>query len=156
YVLLGLFESAPALLQVVAILLIAGPQRYGEPQTKRALTNIELCVDISYSMTTPFGDGSRYDTAMKAVDEFCTYRKGDAFGLTFFGNSVMHWCPLTADVSAIRCATPFMRPENVPPWFNGTEIGRALRACKQVLAPRQEGDRMIILVTDGESDDLFG
>jgi Ca-activated chloride channel family protein len=49
-----------------------------------------------------------------------------------------------------------MRPENVPVWFNGTEIGKALRGCKQELVRRQQGDRMIVLVTDGESADLFG
>jgi Ca-activated chloride channel family protein len=149
-------ESAPALLLAVAVILLAGPQRFGEPEMKRKLTNIQLCLDISYSMTTEFGDGSRYDTAMKSVEEFLSYRTGDALGLTFFGNSVLHWCPLTSDVSAIRCSPPFMRPENVPEWFNGTEIGRALRACKSVLAERSEGDRMIVLLTDGESFDLFG
>jgi Ca-activated chloride channel family protein len=149
-------ESVPALVLAVAVVLLAGPQRFGEPQMKRKLTNIQLCLDISYSMVTEFGDGSRYDTAMKSVEEFLSYRTGDALGLTFFGNSVLHWCPLTSDVSAIRCSPPFMRPENVPEWFNGTEIGRALRACKQVLAERSEGDRMIVLLTDGESFDLFG
>jgi Ca-activated chloride channel family protein len=153
---LGLAESLPALLLAVVIVLLAGPQKLGEPKDKRRLTNIQVCLDISYSMTTEFGDGSRYDTAMKAIDDFLGYRKGDALGLTFFGNSVLHWCPLTSDVSAIRCAPPFMRPENVPGWFNGTEIGRALRACKALLAERQEGDRMILLVTDGESADLYG
>ena len=49
-----------------------------------------------------------------------------------------------------------MRPEKVPPWFNGTEIGKALRACKSILVERQEGDRMILLVTDGDSYDLSG
>jgi Ca-activated chloride channel family protein len=153
---ISLVESVPPLLLALAILLLAGPQRLGEPRAKRVLTNIELCLDISYSMTEPFGDGSRYDTAMKALDEFVTYRKGDAFGLTFFGNNNLHWVPLTSDVSAIRCSPPFMRPENVPPWFNGTEIGRALRSCALVLSERQEGDRMIVLVTDGDSQDLFG
>jgi Ca-activated chloride channel family protein len=106
-------------------------------------------------MTAPFGDGSRYDAAMKSVDEFLGYRKGDAVGLTFFGHSVLHWCPLTSDASAVRCSTPFMRPEKVPHWFNGTMIGKALRACKQVLVERQEGERMIVLVTDGDSIDLY-
>jgi Ca-activated chloride channel family protein len=149
-------ESSPTLLLAIAVFLLAGPQKYGEPESKRKLTNIEFCLDISGSMTTEFGDGSRYDTALKAVNDFLGYRKGDAFGLTFFGNSVLHWCPLTSDVSAIRCAPPFMRPENVPRWFNGTEIGKALRACKSVLIERQEGERMIVLITDGESFDLFG
>jgi Ca-activated chloride channel family protein len=156
YVVLGLAESAPPLLLAVAIVLLAGPQKVGTPREKRVLTNIELCVDVSGSMTTPWGDGSRYDSALKAVEEFCDYRKGDAFGLTFFGNNVLHWVPLTSDVSAIRCAPPFMRPENLPIWFNGTEIGKALRACKTQLVAREEGDRMIVLVTDGDSFDLWG
>ena len=152
---LNLVESIPALLLSVVICLLAGPQRYDEPESKRKLTNIELCLDISYSMTTPFGEASRYDAAMKAMEEFVNYRKGDALGLTFFGNSYLHWCPLTPDTSAVLCAPPFMRPENVPPWFNGTEIGKALRACKTALVQRQEGERMIVLLTDGLSADLF-
>src|SRR4051812_41725764 len=147
-------ESLPPLLLALAIVLLANPQRYGEPTEKRKLTNIEICLDISGSMTAEWGDGSRYDGAMRAVNEFVNYRKGDAVGLTFFGNSVLHWCPLTSDSSAVTCATPFMRPEKVPYWFGGTEIGRALRSCKQVLVDRQDGDRMILLVTDGDSFDL--
>jgi Ca-activated chloride channel family protein len=155
-VVLNIADSVPPLLLAIAIALLAGPYRYGEPMGKRKLTNIQLCLDISGSMTAEFGDGSRYDAAVKAMDEFLGYRKGDAVGLTFFGNNFLHWCPLTSDASAIRCAPPFMRPEHVPPWFNGTEIGRALRACKSVLVERQEGDRMIVLITDGDSFDLFG
>ncbi len=155
-VLLDAADSLPSLLLAVAILLLAGPQRYGQPEEKRKLTNIELCVDISGSMTAEWGDGSRYDGAMKAVNEFVDYRGGDAVGLTFFGNSTLHWCPLTSDKSAIKCSVPFMRPEKVPHWFGGTEIGRALRSCRQVLVERQEGERMIVLVTDGESADLWG
>src|SRR5207249_1183547 len=75
YALISVTESAPPLLLVLAVILLAGPQRLGEPKDKRVLTNIELCLDVSGSMTTPFGDGSRYDTAMKSLDEFVTYRK---------------------------------------------------------------------------------
>jgi Ca-activated chloride channel family protein len=153
---IDLAESLPALLLAVVLLILAGPQRLGAPQSKRVLTNIELCVDVSGSMMTPFGEGTRYDTSMKAIDEFLDYRKGDACGLTFFGDNVLHWVPLTADASAIRCAPPFMRPEVAPPWMGGTLIAKALRACKQVLAARQEGDRMIVMITDGDSFDLFG
>jgi Ca-activated chloride channel homolog len=124
------------------------------PRTKRVLTNIELCVDVSSSMITPFGDGTRYDASMNAIDHFLDVRKGDAFGLTFFGNNVLHWVPLTGDPSAVRCAPPFMKPEHVPHWFGGTEIGKALLACKEILTSREEGDRMIVLVTDGFSFDL--
>ncbi len=153
---LRVFESIPALVLAIAILILAGPESWGAPRSKRVLTNIEFCVDVSGSMMSEFGDGVRYDAAMKAINDFLDYRKGDAFGLTFFGNNVLHWVPLTTDVSAFRCAPPFMRPNLVPPWFNGTEIGKALLACRTVLLERQEGDRMIILITDGYSADLSG
>jgi Ca-activated chloride channel family protein len=153
-VVLKLAESLPAMILAVVIVLLAGPQRLSAPKTRRVLTNIEFCVDVSGSMTTPLGEGTRYDASMKAIDEFLKIRQGDAFGLTFFGNNVLHWVPLTGDPSAIRCAPPFMKPENVPPWMGGTMIGQALLACKEVLTSREEGDRMIILVSDGDSFDL--
>lgn len=149
-------ESLPGLLLALVILILAGPQSWGEPRSKRALTNIEFCLDVSGSMMAKFGDGTRYDAAMAAINEFLDFRKGDAFGLTFFGNSVLHWVPLTTDISAFRCAPPFMTPGQLPYWLNGTEIGKALRACRKVLVEREEGDRMILLVTDGYSADLSG
>lgn len=161
-------ESLPPLLLGAAIVLLAGPQRWSEPRTQRVLTNIQFCLDVSGSMTAQFGGGgevdfnappgeTRYDAAMQAINDFLGYReKGDAFGLTVFGNDVLHWVPLTSDVSAFRCAPPFLRPELLPSWFGGTEIGKALRACKKVLVEREEGDRMIVLVSDGYSADLWG
>ncbi len=128
----------------------------GKPMDKRSVTNIQFCVDISGSMTAKFGDGTRYDASMNAINEFLDFREGDAFGLSFFGNSVLHWCPLTTDSSAIRCSIPFMRPEVAPPWFGGTEIGKALLACRRRLMEQEDGDRMIILVSDGSSSDLSG
>lgn len=153
-VILNAAESLPALILGVVVVILAGPQQLSEPRTKRVMTNIEFCVDVSGSMTAPFGDGSRYDASLKAIDDFLEVRKGDAYGLTFFGNSVLHWVPLTSDTSAIRCSPPFMRPENIPYWFGGTEIAKALKACEELLVRRPEGDRMIVLVSDGFSFDL--
>jgi Ca-activated chloride channel family protein len=120
------------------------------------LTNIEFCVDVSGSMTARFGSGDRYEGAMEAINKFLDYREGDAFGLTFFGNNYLHWVPLTTDISAFRCAPPFMHPRSTPPGFGGTEIGKALLACRDVLLQREEGDRLIVLVSDGYSADLGG
>jgi len=153
---LRLAESLPALVLAAVVTILAGPQKWDAPRSKRVLTNIEFCVDVSGSMGARFGDGTRYDGAMEAINQFIDVREGDAYGLTFFGNSVLHWCPLTTDVSAFRCAPPFMRPGNLPSWFGGTEIGRALLACRKVLLEREEGDRMIVLVSDGQSADLWG
>lgn len=154
--LVNVAQSLPAILLGIVVLILAGPQQLSAPKSRRVLTNIELCVDVSGSMTSSFGDGNRYDASMAAIDKFLDYREGDAFGLTFFGNEVIHWVPLTTDVSAIRCSPPFMDPTSPshPHWLGGTAIGKALRACRQVLISREEGDRMIVLVSDGYSFDL--
>ena len=156
WTMLGIVESIPPLLLAVAIAILAGPLRNGPPQQKRSLTNIQFAVDISGSMTAPFGEGTRYDASMKAIDAFLDFRKGDAFGLTFFGDAFVHWVPLTTDPSAIRCSPPFMRPEIVPYAFGGTAIAKALNGCKSELKRRDEGDKMIVLISDGESYDLPG
>jgi len=151
-------ESLPPLILFVVIFILAGPQKTGEPKTRRAMTNIEFCIDVSGSMTASFGEGTRYDASMQAINEFLDFRKGDAFGLTFFGVGVLHWVPLTTDVSAFRCAPPFMNPKNPghPSWLGGTMIGKALLECRKVLNSREEGDRMIVLISDGSSFDLSG
>jgi len=151
---ISLAESIPPLLLAVGLCILAGPQRNGPPQQKRSLTNIQFCLDISGSMTSTYGEGTRYDGATKAIDAFLDYRKGDAFGLTFFGDVFVHWVPLTTDPSAIRCSFPFMRPDIAPPPFGGTAIPKALRGCKKELVQREEGDRMILLVTDGIDFDV--
>jgi Ca-activated chloride channel family protein len=147
-------QCLPAILLAIVIAILCGPLQVSEPKVKRRLTNIQFCVDISYSMNATFGEGTRYDASMQAIDEFLDYRAGDAFGLTFFGSNVMHWVPLTTDTSAVRCSPPFMRPHMVPRWYWGTSIGKALRASQKVLVEREDGDRMVVLVSDGSSSDL--
>lgn len=145
----------PALL-AVAIVILAGPTRLKPPEAERVVTNIQFAMDVSGSMMAQFGDGTRADAAIQAIVDFTTYRQGDAFGLTVFGTEVIHWVPLTKDLSAIRLAAPFLRPDKMPPYMGGTLIGKALRGVRDVLAGRPEGDRMIVLISDGQSFDLSG
>lgn len=152
--LLNSADTLPALLLAVAVLILAGPRRFEQPKSVREMTNIQFCLDVSGSMMAEYGGATRYDAAMESVNDFITHREGDAFGLTIFGNSVLNWVPLTNDVSAFRCAPPFLRPESLPPWFGGTMIGMALRSAEKVLVSREEGDRMIVLISDGMSFDL--
>ncbi len=154
WALITLAECLPPLILAVVIVILAGPQRNGPPKEKRSLTNIQFAVDVSGSMTSSFGDGTLYDQSMKAIEAFVDYRKGDAFGLTFFGVAYVHWVPLTSDPSAIKCAPPFMKPEIAPPAFGGTAIANALRGCKKMLQDRDDGDKMVIVISDGFSYDM--
>src|SRR3989475_10415312 len=146
----------PALLLAITVMLRAGPQRLAPPKEERVLSNIEFVLDVSGSMMSPFGEGTRADKAFEAIVEFTSYRKGDAFGLTIFGTEVVHWVPLTKDLTALRLAAPFLRPERMPPHMSGTRIGHALEAVRARLRAPEGGERMIVLVSDGESFDLGG
>lgn len=156
--LINCLESLPAVLLAIAIFLLAGPQTVGEPRNRRALSNIEFCVDVSGSMTANFGEITRYEASMQAIQEFVDYREGDAFGLTFFSDTALQWVPLTTDSSAIKYSLPFMDPRRPLPagLGGGTQIGKALEECRKTLTSREQGDRMIILVSDGASADLYG
>jgi len=147
--------TTPGLLAIVVILL-AGPQRLMESADARILTNVEVCLDVSSSMMSPFGSGTRSDKALEAIVEFTSFRKGDAFGLTIFGSDVLHWVPVTKDLRALQSSVPFLDPRKMPSYMGGTRIGHALRSVRKILAARPEGDRMIILISDGQSFDLSG
>lgn len=151
----GLQLTAPALL-ALALLLLAGPQRLRPAEDSRVLTNAVFCLDLSGSMMSPFGNGTRSDTAMQAIVDFTRRRKGDAFGLTAFGTEVLHWVPVTRDLSAIVAAAPFLRPDRMPSYMGGTRIGHAVSEVEKTLTGQTEGDRMIVLISDGESYDLGG
>jgi len=156
-------NSLPAVLLAVAILLAARPLTYAPPKTQRKLSNIQIVLDSSTSMLMAYGpqDGAepytRFNGAMDAIETFLTAREGDAFGLTIFSRNFIHWVPLTQDTSAIRLARTFIRPDLFPDEIWGwTFIAKALTGAITPLSKHAEGDRMIVLITDGEGVDIGG
>jgi len=150
-VLLTMFEIVPLTLLATVILILARPQVLRVPEQERVLTNIQICMDVSGSMAA---DG-RYEMAKEAIEAFTYAREGDAVGFTIFGTQQVRWTPLTKDLDTIRRALPFADPRNQPPHMGGTMIGAALRFCRDnMLAEADEGDKLIVLVSDGVSFDI--
>ena len=148
--------TMPGVLLAVAVLVLAGPRRPAPPADERVMNNILLCIDVSGSMSVPFGSsGTRFEGAVEAAREFCRFRKGDAFGLTVFGSEYIHWVPPTPELSALSGALDHVRPDNMPGWMGGTLIANALRGCRDQLVREEEGDRAIILISDGGSADFM-
>ena len=158
----------PAALLALTIIRLARPMINLPPVVERQLTNIQIVLDISPSISWPYGpqpaDGSRYtayDAEMAALDKFLKYRQGDAFGLTVYAAQFLHWIPLTTDTSAISASKKFVKPIDMYGWstppsyvgglpnFFGTATFKALDGAADVLIRRAEGDRMVILMTDG-------
>lgn len=147
---LGAFDLVPLMILAVILVMLAGPQTLKQPKRERVLTNIQICMDVSGSM-----QGRNYQIARQAIEDFTIAREGDAFGLTIFGVQQVRWLPLTKDLQAVRNAMPFADPSQQPMHMMGTHIGAALRFCMDnMIAEGAEGDRLIILVSDGYSFDL--
>ncbi len=162
----------PAALLALAILFLAHPMTHTPPEVERQLNNVQFVLDTSGSMAEAHGSQTRgrhrrFDSAMDAIEQFTSYRQGDAFGLTIFGREFIHWLPLTLDTQSIPLSKRFFEPRHSrldPPTtggrglpdelWGGTFIGKALHGAADLLAQRPEGDRMIILMTDGESRDI--
>ncbi len=162
----------PAALLALAILFLAHPISFLPPEVERKLNNVQIVLDTSGSMAENHGSQAegrhtRFDSAMEAILQFTNYRKGDAFGLTIFSRHFIHWLPLTLDTQSFALARPFIVPNNPkldPPSMGRhglpdelwgiTQIGKALVGASELLAERPTGDRMIILLTDGESSDI--
>ena len=160
----------PAALLAVALILLARPMQNAPPVVERQLTNIQIVLDISPSMAESYGpqpaDGTKYrrfDAEMDALASFLNRRRGDAFGLTVYGRHYIHWVPLTQETSAILNAKPFIQPwdygirgrwQPAFSWqvFGGTFTFSALDGAADVLLQRAEGDRMVVLLTDGGHD----
>ena len=122
-------ELLPAILLAVAVVLIARPQTLRVPEKNRIATHITICMDVSGSMGGKMGSGSRYDSAVTAIESFTYAREGDAIGLTLFGSWPLRWVPLTKDLQILRNALAFAAPGNQPSGMGGTMIGVALDYC---------------------------
>jgi Ca-activated chloride channel family protein len=162
----------PAALLAMAIVFLAHPMTFTPPAVERQLTNVQFVLDTSGSMAEDHGSQAngrnrRFDSAMAAIEQFINYRQGDAFGLTIFSRTYIHWLPLTLDTQSIALSKRFIEPNNPrrdPPsmgrhglpdeLWGYTFIGKAIYGAADLLAERPEGDRMIILMTDGESSDI--
>ncbi len=149
----------PAVLAwVVWILLIAAlarPVLVGEPAPLPAEgRDIMMAVDLSGSMgREDFLAGgrpaTRLDVVKAAAADFASRRVGDRIGLVLFSDRAYVQTPLTFDRSAV---TEFLGEAQVGLTGTETAIGDAIAVSLQRLRDRPEGDRVLVLLTDGASN----
>jgi len=130
----------------------ARPQQLGEavapPQSGRDLM---LAVDLSGSMSEPDmelgGDVVDRLTAAKAVlADFLDRRVGDRVGLLVFGQRAYALTPLTRDRDSVRDQ---LRDSVVGLAGQDTAIGDAIGLAVKRLREQPQGQRVLILLTDG-------
>ena len=130
----------------------ARPQQLGEavtpPQQGRQMM---LAVDVSGSMSEAdmmLGNQvvERLTAAKAVLADFLDRRVGDRVGLLIFGERAYTLTPLTADLTSVRDQ---LRDSVVGLAGRETAIGDAIALAVKRLREQPEGQRVLILLTDG-------
>ena len=133
----------------------ARPQQLGEavtpPQQGRQMM---LAVDVSGSMSEAdmmLGNQvvERLTAAKAVLADFLDRRVGDRVGLLIFGERAYTLTPLTADLTSVRDQ---LRDSVVGLAGRETAIGDAIALAVKRLREQPEGQRVLILLTDGVSN----
>jgi len=152
------WRRVPWLLALAWLFLCAAlsrPQELGVPITPpQQARQMMLAVDLSASMTeTDMQLGGQVVdrlTAAKAVlADFLDRRQGDRVGLLVFAERAYALTPLTADLATVRDQ---LRDAVVGLAGRQTAIGDALALSVKRLREQPQGQRVVILLTDGESN----
>lgn len=110
--------------------------------------DIMVAVDTSLSMLAQDYKPSRLARAKELLQQVIWQAKGDRVGVMAFAGNAFIQCPLTLDYTMARVALETIGPNTVP--TPGTAVGLAIdTACKAFEAGSQ-GERVLILLTDGE------
>ena len=141
------------------VIAIARPQQVGEPyRLKTENRDIMLVIDISTSMLQPDMSvlNKRVDrlSAVKyVVSEFIKKRTEDRVGLILFGTRAYLQSPLTFDKASV---IDILKNTDAGMAGNSTSIGDALGlALKNIKDEKDKSNKLIILLSDGESNDGY-
>ena len=141
------------LIWIALVLALARPHWIGEPillpQSGRDLL---LAVDISGSMRVE--DMVIANQAVRRIDavrdigaEFIERREGDRVGLILFGSRAYMQSPLSFDRDTVK---QFLSEAQIGFAGSETAIGDALGLAVKRLRDKEDGDRVVILLTDGQ------
>lgn len=148
-------RHAPTGARVVAVFLIGlalmGPQSiHARDSAEVEGIDIVLTLDLSLSMQAADIRPSRFEATKQVVDEFIRRRPNDRVGAVVFGRDAYTLMPLTTDKEALRSAIGELELNMID--GRGTAIGNAVGTALNRLRESQAESRVLILLTDGDSN----
>jgi Ca-activated chloride channel family protein len=143
----GLRSAALALLVVG----LCGPQSIHARDTAE-VSGIEiiLTLDMSRSMEAADIRPTRFRATKAVVRDFIDRRPNDRIGAVVFGRDAYTLLPLTTDREALRTALRGLQLDQID--GRGTAIGNAVGVSLNRLKRSHAKSKVIILLTDGESN----
>ncbi|MBX3272919.1 MAG: VWA domain-containing protein [Sandaracinaceae bacterium] len=148
-------RHAPIGARVVAVTLMAvalmGPQSiHARDSATVEGIDIVLTLDLSLSMQASDIQPNRFLATRDVVDQFVQRRPNDRIGAVVFGRDAYTLMPLTTDKQALRSAIAELELGMVD--GRGTAIGNAVGTSLNRLRHSEAASRVIILLTDGDSN----
>jgi Ca-activated chloride channel homolog len=142
-------------LRTVALLLLAvglmGPQSiHARNSADTEGIDIVLALDMSYSMQAADIRPNRFDATKYVVREFIRRRPNDRIGAVVFGRDAYTLLPLTTDKESLLTVIEELSLELID--GRGTAIGNAIGVALNRLRRSTAESRVVILLTDGESN----
>lgn len=148
--------ALPRLLGWISVIIaLAGPELGGAALLSPTGRDVIFAIDLSASMSERDMGGvaelpaERMAVAREVVGAFLEGREGDRIGLIGFATDAYLISPLTHDVGA---ASAMLDELTVGLPGRRTDLGQAIGLAAQVLRDAPEGERMLIILTDGEAN----
>jgi Ca-activated chloride channel family protein len=144
-----------ALIWLLLLLAAARPVWVGDPiELPRAGRDLMLAVDLSGSMKTEdfelHGNQiNRLDAVKEIAGEFIERRSGDRLGLILFGSAAYLQTPLSFDRKTVNA---MLQESAIGLAGNATAIGDAIGLAVKQLLQHPDGNKVLILLTDGASN----
>jgi len=117
-------------------------------EIKRRGVDLVIALDVSKSMLAEDLKPSRLDRAKLEIGTLLDSLRGDRVGLVAFAGSAFIQCPLTLDYATARLFLEDMSVESIP--RGGTDVGGAIKKSIEAFEGEETGDRVVLLLTDGE------
>jgi len=129
---------------------ISGP-RYGFKwqEIEQKGVDIIIALDCSRSMMASDIQPTRLDRAKREVYDLLGMLEGDRIGLVAFAGTAFLQCPLTLDYGAFHLFLGALSPDFLP--VGGTDIAGALNSAFSGFDEKENTEKAVILITDGES-----
>lgn len=132
------------------VLGVANPQigsKYEE--VKREGFELVIALDISNSMLAEDLEPNRLERAKQAISKLIDQLKSDKIGIIVFAGQAYVQLPLTTDYAAAKLFLSTVSPDIVP--TQGTAVGSAIDLAIKSFGEKQDKNRAIIVITDGEN-----
>lgn len=142
------------ILILLSSVLLSRPQRNIPQEESKYGLDLVYVMDGSGSITMTDIAPSRLEAIRQTIINFVDELENDRVALIAFGESPMTLCPLTYDYSIIKYYMEMMVDDKLM-WFipgGGTAVGDGLLLATQKFDEQPNRTKVIILLTDGESN----